>query len=408
MVEKRQLVILGATGSIGGSTLNVVRENPDLYEVYGLTGHTNLALLELLVREFHPSYVAVTTPEAAQQLGVRLKDVEVELLTGLDDMAELVTHAEVNIVVAGIVGTAGVKPTLAAARAGKQVLLANKESMVMAGPLFRNAVREHGCKILPIDSEHNAIFQALPGPVQAQAQVSHDACRAHGVEQLILTASGGPFLAFSDRELLDVTPAQACQHPNWSMGAKVSVDSASLMNKGLELIEACYLFGVSDSFVEAVIHPQSIVHSMVAYIDGSMIAHFSSPRMEIPIAHGLAWPDRHSSGVQRVKWHQMRTLEFIPLDQSRFPCFQLARAAMQNAERNGSAAPVVLNGANEEAVASFLAGKIAFVDIPKLVERCLEVFGHIKAEQLNDILLLDQEVKRYYHRELLPGHMKEC
>jgi 1-deoxy-D-xylulose-5-phosphate reductoisomerase len=354
-------------------------------------------LLVDLAVEFNPRYVAVMSSAIAERLQSALMNTECEstVLCGSEAFVSLVQQEAVDIVVAGIVGKAGLESTLAAAQAGKQVLLANKESMVIAGSFFREAMRTAGARIIPIDSEHNAIFQALPQDVQETSPIVQTHCQSRGVDSLVLTASGGPFLKFSHEELQQVTPEQACKHPNWSMGAKVSVDSASLMNKGLELIEACYVFGVQESFIDVVIHPQSIVHSMVTYVDGSTLAHLSAPNMEVPIAHGLAFPERRGSSVSPLRWDKALTLEFLPLNIEQFPCFSLARQAMRDGEQNGTASTAVLNAANEVAVAAFLERKIAFLDIPRLVEASLERYSATHTSDLASILALDLEVRQY-------------
>ena len=390
----KNVFLLGATGSIGENTLNVIRRHPDRYNVFGLTGHSNLKLLAELTIEFNPQYVVLTSTDSLSTFKSLLKGhaLRTEILEGQDELLSLIVKPEIDVVIAGIVGKAGLEPTLAAARAGQYILLANKESMVMAGPLFRKAILESQARIFPIDSEHNALFQTMSGELQSSSLVTQAACESHGIHQLVLTASGGPFLHTPKEELVNVTPAQACKHPNWAMGAKVSIDSASLMNKGLELIEACYLFGVSQSFVDVVVHPQSIVHSMVTYVDGSTLAHFSNPSMEVPIASGLAYPERHTTGVKPMRWDQMLELQFLPLPYEKFPCFSLARQAMAQAEK-GQGATIVLNAANEIAVDAFINGKLGFTQIPNLVEQCLDRFGVTEAHDLADILALDQEVR---------------
>lgn len=400
MTQPKKLVILGATGSIGQSTLNVVRQNPDLYHVYALSGHSNMEQLAALVQEFSPDYAIVTSDKAKelQQLLAKhtlLPEKRTEIIAGARQLIAIAQDDAVDIVVAGIVGKAGLESSLAAAVAGKRLLLANKESLVMAGPLFRQAIETSGAHLLPIDSEHNAIFQTLPLPLQQSKVMQQSLAEALGVQSLVLTASGGPFRQFTPEQLQHVTPEQACKHPNWCMGAKVSVDSASLMNKGLELIEACYVFGVQQAFIDVVIHPQSIVHSMVSYIDGTTLAHLSQPNMEVPIAHGLAWPDRHPSSVPPLAWDKLLQLDFQPLVAGQFPCFDLARQAMSAAETHGVAAPAVLNAANEIAVERFLQRQIPFVAIAPIVAQALDRFGHANARELDHLLALDSEVRAF-------------
>jgi len=392
----KQIVILGATGSIGQSTLNVIRHAPKDYQVLALTGYQNIEKLIALAVEFQPAYIVVPDQAAVASFNKYRQnlDLSCQLFIGVDGLVAVATHVKADIIVAGIVDKAGLRPTLAAARAGKRILLANKESMVMAGPLFRHAIEHHGAQILPIDSEHNALFQALPSTLQQTSLIDQQQAENSGVHSLVLTASGGPFRHFSTVELETVTPAQACKHPNWDMGAKVSVDSASLMNKGLELIEACYLFGVKESFIEVVLHPQSIVHSMVSYVDGTTIAHLSHPTMEVPISFGLAWPLRRSSGIEPLKWSQLLHLDFIPLTPAQFPCFNLARQAMVAAEQ-GKSAPIVLNAANEIAVSLFLDRKITFTHIPILVEQSLQYFQQAQVYDLDAILELDEQVRAF-------------
>lgn len=405
-LDHQNLVIWGATGSIGASALNVIRQAPDAYSVFAISGHQNTDLLIAIALEFLPTFVVVTHEPSAHTVASALANYDIRVVAGAEALIELVQQQEISTVIAGIVGKAGLESTLAAANAGKKILLANKESMVIAGHLFRRAVVSAQARILPIDSEHNAIFQCLPQDVQNTPLISQGLAENYGVHNLVLTASGGPFLNMNPLDLVNVTPAAACRHPNWSMGAKVSIDSASLMNKGLELIEACYLFGVDESFVKVVIHPQSIVHSMVTYLDGTTLAHLSQPSMEVPIAHGLAWPKRHATAIQPIAWDQVLQLDFLPLDLARFPCFRLAREAMHSAQAHGSAAPAVLNAANEVAVDAFVAGHIGFMDIPCQIEKCLEQFGSLQAVELPDLLSLDLEVRQFAKKLMVPHGAK--
>ncbi len=358
----QNVVILGSTGSIGENTLDVIARHPDRYRVLALTCHRNTELLLRQVRAFSPRYVVVT--DAAAAAGARRKLLAlspgIAVLEGLPGLCEVASHPDADAVMAAIVGAAGLEPTLAAVVAGKRVLLANKESLVMSGPLFMRAVRDHGATLLPIDSEHNAIFQCMPPGYRGGLD-------GHGVARILLTASGGPFRLHSRAELELVTPAQAVAHPNWSMGQKISVDSATLMNKGLELIEACYLFDTTADRVEVVVHPQSIIHSMVEYIDGSVLAQLGNPDMRTPIAHGLAWPARIAAGVPSLDIIAAARLDFAAPDVERFPCLRLARTACEA----GGTASAVLNAANEVAVEAFLAGRIGFLAIAELIERVM-------------------------------------
>ena len=357
------LAVLGSTGSIGVSTLDVARRHPDRIRVVALAAQSNhLRLLEQCL-EFVPEVAALASPEAAAELAAQLarRGLPTQVLAGPEGLATAAAWPTAQQVMAAIVGSAGLVPTLAAARAGKRVLLANKEALVCAGPLLLEAVARHGAQLVPIDSEHNAIFQCLPQAVPAGQ-------RAPGVRRILLTASGGPFLRTPAAELVDATPRQAVAHPNWSMGRKISVDSATLMNKGLELIEACLLFGVGPETVEVVVHPQSIIHSMVEYVDGSVLAQLGNPDMRTPIAHALGWPERIDSGVQSLDLVRVGRLDFEAPDLARFPCLRIARAAAES----GGTAPAVLNAANEVAVAAFLEGRLNFGGIPAVIEGVLE------------------------------------
>ncbi len=379
------VLILGATGSIGESTLDVIERHPDRYRVLGLTCRRNIDKLSEQVRRFRPRYVVVDEPGAAREARQQLRaiDPNLEVLQGAAAMAELAASAEVDIVMAAIVGAAGLEPTLAAVGAGKRILLANKESLVMAGPLFMQAVRDHGATLLPIDSEHNAIFQCMPPHYR-------DGLELCGVSRILLTASGGPFRETAIEQLRTVTPAQACAHPNWSMGRKISVDSASLMNKGLELIEACYLFNVAADKVEVVVHPQSIVHSMVEYVDGSVLAQLGNPDMRTSIAYGLAWPERIASGVAGLDIISHARLDFAAPDTVRFPCLRLAREACDS----GGTATTVLNAANEVAVDAFLAGRIGFLAIADLVERALAASKFYEPPDIAAVKAADVEARK--------------
>jgi len=353
------VTILGATGSIGRQTLDVLARHPDRYRVLALTaGHRWRELAEHCLA-WRPRYAALADEQAAELLRNHLREAgsETEVLAGHAGVAALAALDEADTVVAAIVGAAGVRPTLAAVEAGKKILLANKETLVVTGALFMDAVKRHGATLLPVDSEHNAIFQCLP----AEGVGS-------GVRRLLLTASGGPFLGWTREQLVDVTPEQAVRHPNWDMGPKISVDSATLMNKGLEYIEACWLFDVAPERIEVVVHPQSVVHSMVEYLDGSVLAQMGTPDMRTPIACALSWPERVESGAPRLDFSTLAGLDFRAPDNDAFPCLGLARQAMEA----GGAATAVLNAANEEAVAAFLDRRLGFNGIGAVVEETLQ------------------------------------
>jgi 1-deoxy-D-xylulose-5-phosphate reductoisomerase len=382
----QSLTVLGATGSIGASTLDVVARHPDRYRVFALSGHQRIDELAALCARHRPRFAAVAEPAGAQRLRARLRvlGVDCEVLEGVDGLGAVAAHDEVDAVMAAIVGAAGLEPTLAAARRGKRVLLANKEALVMAGAVFTAACRAGGAEVLPIDSEHNAVFQCLPaaGGVVGLA--------APGVRRILLTASGGPFRSRALDEMHSVTPQQACAHPNWSMGRKISVDSATMMNKGLELIEAHLLFGLPEERIDVVVHPQSVIHSMVEYLDGSVLAQLGNPDMRTPIAHALAYPQRIDSGVGALDLPALGRLDFEPPDPLRFPCLRLAREAL----RAGGGAPCVLNAANEAAVSAFLAGAIRFTDIAVVNERVLETLGDRPSPtDVAGVLALDAEAR---------------
>mgnify|MGYP000185408179 CR=1 FL=1 len=358
--SRTSLAIFGSTGSIGKSTLDVVSRNPDAFEVEVLAANRDVDGLWSQVQQFQPRYVAMADPDSAQSLSslVQTAGLQVEVLAGSDALVELAQLDSVDAVMAAIVGAAGLPSALAAAQAGKRLLLANKESLVVAGELFMHTVRDAGATLLPIDSEHNAVFQCWP-----HAQPNGPA----SVRRILLTASGGPFREWTAEAMRQVTPAQAVAHPNWSMGAKISVDSATMMNKGLEVIEACWLFDCPEYQVDVVVHPQSTVHSMVEYCDGSVLAELGHADMRTPIAHALAWPERIESGVGAFDITQIAQLEFYPPDQERFPCLGLARQASQA----GGAAPAALNAANEIAVELFLQARVGFTEIPNIVSGVL-------------------------------------
>ena len=382
MIES--VCILGATGSIGLSTLNVISAHPDKYRVFALSANKDWSALLDLCRQFSPKYAVLVDGAAAESLEAELaKDSasQTVVLGGTDALSMIASHGEVDTVMAAIVGAAGLEPTLAAVQAGKKVLLANKESLVLAGSLFMDAVKMHQAVLLPIDSEHNAIFQCLRNSYRCGESTGPE------VEKVLLTASGGPFRGYGADQLKNVTAEQACNHPNWSMGRKISIDSASLMNKGLELIEACWLFDLTPDDIEVHIHPESIVHSMVAYNDGSILAQLGQPDMRTPIAYGLAWPERIGSGVERLDLFKVASLNFEKPDEQAFPCLRLAKEAF----KRGGSSCAYLNAANEEAVSAFLKGNISFADIPDIIER---VLSQASLEPLTSIQgVLDADAK---------------
>jgi 1-deoxy-D-xylulose-5-phosphate reductoisomerase len=386
------VVVLGSTGSVGANTLDVLARNPDRFRLVGVGAHRNAAKLAEQIRQFRPAYAALADAAAARELTQLLAGAaaHTRLLVGPEALAEIASLPEAHCVMAAIVGAAGLRSTLAAAQAGKRLLLANKESLVMSGPLLMNAVRASGATLLPIDSEHNAIFQCLPPTARAGETPP-------GVRRVLLTASGGPFRGFSSEALAAVTPEAACAHPNWVMGRKISVDSATLMNKGLELIEACFLFGVLPQQVEIVVHPQSIVHSLVEYRDGSVLAQLGSPDMRTPIAHALGWPDRIDSGVEFLDLIRVGRLDFQAPDRERFRCLALAQAAAQAGELH----PVVLNAANEVAVQAFLERRLNFLDIAAVIEAVLtKMTGEGALGSLDDVLAADGKARRLAHERL--------
>lgn len=380
MSRPLRVSVLGGTGSIGLSTLDVIARHPQRYEVFAISGFSRLTELQALCIRHRPRFAVVPDASAARVLQDALisAGLDTRVLSGEAGLCEIAAHPEVDAVMAAIVGAAGLRPTLAAVEAGKRVLLANKEALVMSGALFIQAVRRHGAVLLPIDSEHNAIFQCLPGDYgRGLAQV--------GVRRILLTASGGPFRETPLEALANVTPEQACAHPNWSMGRKISVDSASMMNKGLELIEACWLFDAAPSQVEVVIHPQSVIHSLVDYVDGSVLAQLGNPDMRTPIAHALAWPERVDSGVAPLDLFRVGRLDFQEPDEGRFPCLRLARQA---AEAGGSA-PAMLNAANEVAVAAFLERRIRFTEIARIIDQVLNREAALAVESLDAVVEAD-------------------
>jgi 1-deoxy-D-xylulose-5-phosphate reductoisomerase len=379
----KQITILGATGSIGISTLDVIDRHSRAYNIFALTGNKKIPLLAEQCAKFNPKYAVVMDAEAAGELVNLLTQnhVSTEVLVGTDALASVSSHEDVDIVMAAIVGSAGLIPTLAAANAGKKVLLANKESLVMAGNLLMQAVDKSGATLLPIDSEHNAIFQCLPRDIKNLSK--------GGVSKLLLSASGGPFRGWSLGEMDEVTREQACAHPNWSMGKKISVDSATLMNKGLELIEACWLFDVTYDQIDIVVHPQSIIHSLVQYVDGSVLAQMGNPDMRTPIAHALAWPKRINSGVSDLNLAEVAKLDFEEPDLVNFPCLGLA----YEAARVGLDAPVVLNASNEVAVQAFLDGRIGFTHIAEVVADTMTRAIFKEPDSLSGVQESDKEAR---------------
>ena len=394
MSAVQRITVLGATGSIGLSTLDVVARHPEQYQVFALTGYSRLdELLQLCLRH-RPAFAVVPTAQGAARLreGLREAGSSTEVLEGEAGLCQVAAASEVDAVMAAIVGAAGLRPTLAAVEAGKKVLLANKEALVMSGALFMDAVRRSGAVLLPIDSEHNAIFQCLPGDyARGLAEV--------GVRRILLTASGGPFRETPQSQLAHVTPEQACAHPNWSMGRKISVDSASMMNKGLELIEACWLFDAVPAKVEVVVHPQSVIHSLVDYIDGSVLAQLGNPDMRTPIANALAWPRRIDSGVAPLDLFAIARLDFQAPDEQRFPCLRLARQAAEA----GNSAPAILNAANEVAVEAFLQRRIRFPEIASMIEQVLDQEPVVPVPSLAAVFAADQRA-RELSREWLSRH----
>ena len=390
----KKITILGSTGTIGVNTLDVIARHSAGFEVFALTANRNVDALFEQCQAWRPRYAVLVEPDAAATLHTRCRDagLAVEVLAGVEALVHVAAHAEVDYIMAGIVGAAGLLPNLAAAQAGKRVMLANKESLVMSGRLFMDAVRDAGAELLPIDSEHNAVFQCMP-PDFARG------LEAVGVQRILLTASGGPFRTLPLEDLAAVTAAQACAHPNWVMGRKISVDSATMMNKGLEVIEACWLFGTTPRNVDVVIHPQSVIHSLVQYVDGSVLAQLGNPDMRTPIAYALAWPERCASGVEPLDLFAVRKLDFEQPDYDRFPCLRLAKDAMAR----GGTAPAILNAANEVAVAAFLDGYIGFTAIPKLVELVLGRLTVHEADELATILADDGLARAAAEQALTDG-----
>lgn len=385
MVRQQNITVLGSTGTIGVNTLDVIARHPDRYRAWALTANSRIEPLFEQCRAFLPRYAVVLDPNAAERLQDKLQRAGLDtiVLCGQEALEQVSAAQEVDAVMAAIVGAAGLRPAMAAARSGKRVMLANKETLVMTGSLFMQAVREGGATLLPIDSEHNAIFQVMPPDFdRGLPQV--------GVSKILLTASGGPFRRSTLEELAQVTPRQALNHPNWVMGPKITIDSASLMNKGLEVIEARWLFDAPPESIEVVIHPQSVIHSMVQYVDGSVLAQLGNPDMRTPIAYALAYPERIDSGVGPLDLFKIARLDFEAPDVTRFPCLGLAFEVL----RRGGTAPAILNAANEIAVQAFLEERIRFIDIPRLIESALEQVTAREVTALSDVVEADAAARR--------------
>jgi 1-deoxy-D-xylulose-5-phosphate reductoisomerase len=385
MRRLQNVTVLGSTGTIGVNTLDVIARHPERFRAYALTANARIEPLLEQCRQFQPPFAVVLDPSAAERLEQKLREagLETQVLCGAEGLEQVATHPEVDAVMAAIVGAAGLRPALAAARAGKRVLLANKETLVMSGHLFMQAVQEGGATLLPIDSEHNAIFQVMPPR-------AGNSLESLGVSKILLTASGGPFRRASKEELAQVTPEQALNHPNWVMGPKITIDSATLMNKGLEVIEAHWLFDAAPEQIEVVVHPQSVIHSMVQYIDGSVLAQLGNPDMRTPIAYALGYPERIDSGVGALDLFKTARLDFETPDTERFPCLRLAFEVL----RRGGTAPAVLNAANEVAVGAFLAHSIDFVDIPLVIEAALAQVAVQEAASLETLIAADTEARQ--------------
>ena len=389
MTELQAVTILGSTGSIGVNTLDVIARHPQRYSVFALTASTQVDLILAQCKTFSPRYAVMASPEHAQQLSVRVRELglQVEVLSGAQALCDVSSHVDVHAVMAAIVGAAGLAPSLAAARAGKKLLLANKEALVVGGDLFMQAVRDGGATLLPIDSEHSAVFQSLP---------EDPATWSRRVEKIVLTASGGPCRTRDPLTLHEVTPEQACAHPNWVMGRKISVDSATMMNKALEVIEASYLFGMPASQIEVVIHPQSVIHSMVQYKDRSVVAQLGTPDMRGPIAYGLSWPERIESGAAALDFSTMGALSFEKPDERLFPGLRLAWEALGGP----SGTTAVLNAANEVAVAAFLGGRLRFDQIHTINHATLQALSPSKPKSLEDLLAIDAQTRDHASRQI--------
>lgn len=387
----QKITILGSTGTIGLQTLDVIARHANLYEVYALAANSNVEVMLAQCLQFKPKIAVLLNEKSALDLREKLKATasQTTVLSGMAGLEQVSSDAEVDIVMAAIVGAAGLKPAMAAAHAGKRILLANKETLVMAGSLFMQAVKAGGAILLPIDSEHNAIFQVMP-----PQQLSH--LSDSGIRKILLTASGGPFRRYTQAQLEAVTPALALKHPNWVMGAKITIDSATLMNKGLEVIEAHWLFNAKPEQIEVIVHPQSVIHSMVEYIDGSVLAQLGNPDMRTPIAYALAYPNRIDSGVASLNLLEIAKLEFEAPDTKRFPCLQLAYDALAL----GGTAPAILNAVNEVAVESFLNNQIHFLSIPVLIEKALNAIQSEPVSSLQQLLAIDAEARQFAQNQI--------
>ncbi|QOJ22245.1 MAG: 1-deoxy-D-xylulose-5-phosphate reductoisomerase [Gammaproteobacteria bacterium] len=380
----RQITILGSTGSIGDSTLDVIARHPDRFQAFALTANKNVEKMLAQCQRFQPRFAVMLDADSAEQLAraVQTAGIDTEVLAGIESLEKVASLPEVDAVMAAIVGAAGIRPTFAAARTGKLVLLANKETLVMAGRIFMDLVKQHHATLLPIDSEHNAIYQSLPHHFNGNLT-------AAGISRILLTASGGPFRRAPLDSLASVTPEQACAHPNWDMGQKISVDSATMMNKGLEVIEAHWLFEAPPERIQVVIHPQSVIHSMVAYVDGSVIAQLGNPDMRTPIAHAMGYPDRIESGVSALDMFKVARLDFEEPDFKKFPCLGLAYQALSA----GGNMPAVLNAANEIAVESFLKRRMPFTAIPVMIEHVMKTVQQEELTTLDDVLRTDAQAR---------------
>lgn len=398
MTHIRRLTVLGSTGSIGESTLDVVARHPDRFQAVALTADKNVEKMFEQCKRFHPLYAVMLNEQRAGQLEDKLRaaNLDTTVLSGVESLEKVASLPEIDTVMAAIVGAAGIRPTLSAARAGKHILLANKETLVMAGRIFMDTIRQHRATLLPIDSEHNAIFQSLPQHYNGDLTGS-------GVRRILLTASGGPFRKSDLQTLATVTPEQACAHPNWVMGRKISVDSATMMNKGLEVIEAHWLFNVEPSRIQVVVHPQSVIHSMVEYIDGSVLAQLGNPDMRTPIAHALGYPERMESGVQSMDIFKIAQLNFEAPDFERFPCLGLAYEALSK----GGNMPAVLNAANEVAVEVFLAGKISFTAIPAIIRHVMQSIDRQEVTDLDDVIQADSLARETARKWLADNQVRK-
>jgi len=390
MSRLQNLAILGATGSIGLNTLDVAVRHPQRFRIFALSANERIDELAELCLRHQPRYAVVASAIQAEALGRRLQPGATEILVGQQGLERIAAHPETDCVMAAIVGAAGLVPTLAAARAGKKLLLANKEALVMAGPIFMEAVRTHHATLLPIDSEHNAVFQCLPDSFSGSIV-------GHGVRRVLLTASGGPFRETALERLRNVTPDEACAHPNWVMGRKISVDSATMMNKALEIIEAHWLFGATPEQIEVVVHPQSVVHSMVEYADGSVIAQLGNPDMRTPIAHALAYPERIEAGVGSLDLFRVGRLDFSPPDFTRFPALRLGYRAL----KEGGTSPATLNAANEVAVAAFLERRLTFLAITEVIEAVMNELAPRALTTLGDVLEADAIARGHAERQIV-------